>query len=439
MAGETRKVTGVTDAAPEDPRTNAAVRVLAARLGSERVEIARQCVARARAEIVDYQSPTDSHLLEDMYSVCLDYIDVLVVSLKTGQPVADEYFERVRQTAGRRVHQGVPLEAYLHAGRVWSAVCWDAVLNVARRNVPAEREAALEVSRHLSQLADRISSVAAQGYLDELTDRGLLRRDLLDALLTGKGDATSTVHLARRLRLRLEDSYAVVVVRGEGIDVEEAREQSPSARSRLDRLVEETRRSVRPSGGTVLTGLRNGELVVLYPVDAPSDLQGVRQDFSALIAGVGIEVAIGISGFHEGRGALPIAYAEAKEAVEIAARLGIHARVVGLDEVLIDHLVCASEPAQRILDDALRPLVDYDRTRQAQLVATLRAYIETRFNITKAAAALYVNPNTVVYRLERIRTLSGRDLHDIDDLLVLILALRCADQHSHRAPAKEAA
>jgi DNA-binding PucR family transcriptional regulator len=84
----------------------------------------------------------------------------------------------------------------------------------------------------------------------------------------------------------------------------------------------------------------------------------------------------------------------------------------------------ASVPAQRVLDDVLRPLVAYDATREAALVPTLRAYLDTRCNITKAAAFLFVNPNTVVYRLRRIKELTGRDPHNIDDLLVLSLALR---------------
>jgi DNA-binding PucR family transcriptional regulator len=84
----------------------------------------------------------------------------------------------------------------------------------------------------------------------------------------------------------------------------------------------------------------------------------------------------------------------------------------------------ASVPAQRVLDGVLRPLVAYDASRQAELVSTLRAYLDARYNITKAAARLFVNPNTVVYRLRRIKELSGRDPHNVDDLLVLSLALR---------------
>ena len=82
---------------------------------------------------------------------------------------------------------------------------------------------------------------------------------------------------------------------------------------------------------------------------------------------------------------------------------------------------------QRMLKDTLAPLLSYDAARRASLVPTLRAYLDARLNTTKSAEALFVNPNTVVYRLRRIKELCGRDPHDADDLLVLSLAMKLAD------------
>src|SRR3979411_2201545 len=95
-------------------------------------------------------------------------------------------------------------------------------------------------------------------------------------------------------------------------------------------------------------------------------------------------------------------------------------------------MLSSSVSAQRILKDILRPLLPYDASRKAALVPTLRAYFAARFNLTKAAESLFVNPNTVVYRLRRIKELSGRDAHDLDDLLVLLLALKLQEIRSER-------
>jgi sugar diacid utilization regulator len=412
--------------APDGAR-HEAIRAIAARLASHKAELARRVVDCSVREIVDYGIPDDRNLHQEEFNAALAHVEVLVASLESGEPVPDEYLERLRQLAARRLHQGVPLEAFLHANRLWETVCWDGVLALAHTDIPEEREAALEIGSHVLRLADRIATAVTHGYLDEVTDRGLLRRDLLDALLTAKGGGNGTTRLARMLHLRLAEHYVVVVLRGEGVEIGEARAQPPAARSTLDRIVEETRRNVRPQAGSLLTGMRNGDLVVLYPALAATDLTAVRQDCEALAAALGADVHIGISGWHEGISAIGIAYAEAKEAVEIASTRRIQGHAVGLEDVLIDSLLHSSEPGQRILRDTLGPLLSYDEARRAALVPTLRAYLDARLNITRSAAALFVNPNTVVYRLRRIKELSGRDPHDPDDLLVLSLALKLAD------------
>jgi len=410
-----------------EPERREAVLEIAARLATQREHVASRVVELSRRDIVDYGTPSDPQLIDEMYVAALQHVDALVASLRTGDPIEEEHLGRVRDIAARRSHQGVPLESFGRASRLWATVCWETVLNVTRVDAPEEREAALSIAAAVFELGDLISIVGTQSYLDEITDHGLLRRDLLEALLTAKGDDDQTVRLARRLHLRLEDSYAVVVVRGEGIEIEEAREQSPAAQSRLDRLVEETRRAVRPSAGAALTGMRNGDLVVLYPVSSAADLRLVRQECSYLAEALGSAVSIGMSGWHEGRDSVGTSYAEAKDAVAIAARSGIAGRAVVLEEVLVDHMLASSAPARRILEDVLSPLLAYDASRRSALFQTLRAYLEARFNLTKAAEALFVNPNTVVYRLRRIKDLTGRDAHELDDVIVLYLAVKLAD------------
>lgn len=404
-----------------------AIRAIAGRLAGHREQVARRVVEMSQREIVDYRSSPASRLADEQFTAALAHVDALVVSLQTGEPVDEEHFVRVRELGARRMRQGVPLESLGRAARLWATVCWQTVLDVARIESPREREAALDIAGRVFDLGDRISIVAQKAYLDEITDRGLLRRELLDALLSGSGDADRTVRLAARLHLRLHDTYIVIVVRREGIEMEEAREPSPAAQSRLDRIVDETRRMLHPPSGAALTGIRNGDLIVLYPASSATELAAVRQACQRLGVSLGAEVSIGMSGWHEGRRSLDVAYAEARDAAAIAQRLGIAGRAVDLDEVLVDHMLAASAPARRILEDVLRPLGDYDAARQAALVPTLRAYLEARCNLTKAAEALFVNPNTVVYRLKRIRELCGRDTGDLDDLLVLYLALKLQD------------
>jgi DNA-binding PucR family transcriptional regulator len=170
--------------------------------------------------------------------------------------------------------------------------------------------------------------------------------------------------------------------------------------------------------------MRHGDVVALYPVSGAAGLAKVRRECEALIEALPMDIGVGMSGWHAGLPAIASAYEEALDAADLAVVAGIRGRVVVLEEVLVDHMVRSSAHANRILAETLRPVIEYDRAHNASLLTTLRTYLETRLNLTRSAEILCVNPNTVSYRLRRIRELSGRDPRNGEDLLVLSLAVR---------------
>jgi sugar diacid utilization regulator len=405
-----------------------AVLDIADRISAHREQLARQLVQRFRAvAAAEPEFVLDDTVQRQQYTLTLESIDAFVGSLRGAEPLSDAWATRIRETAARRVNQRVSLEYFLRAARVWGEVLWDAVVAHARIDRPREREAAIEIASRLMRQVDLLSRVAMDAYLDEITDRGLLRRDLLDALLSGHGDSEGIQRQARDLHLKLAESYIVVVVRGAEMHGELGQDEPLPSRAALDRIVETTRSRVRPHAGSLLAGMRHGDLVVLYPVTGPDELEAVRHDCAELAKALTVDVSIGMSVYHTGLPGLATAYAEARDAAATASRLAIRGRAVGLDDVLIDHMLQESTHAQRLLEATLQPLTDYDRDHGAQLLATLQAYVRTHFNLTRSAEILNVHANTVVYRLRRIRELSGRDPYDVEDLVVLSLALKARD------------
>jgi DNA-binding PucR family transcriptional regulator len=179
--------------------------------------------------------------------------------------------------------------------------------------------------------------------------------------------------------------------------------------------------------------MREGEVVALCPASGPGALEEVRQgaqEMAERLTGEGF--GIGVGSWHPGRDGVAAGYAEAREAAEIAAAGG-KPTALAFDEVAIDSMLRSSPHAGRVLTDTLEPLREYDARRQAELVPTLRAYIGSGFNLTRSAGELCVHANTVVYRLKRIKELTGRDPHDPDDLLLLALGLRLWDLGARRA------
>jgi PucR family transcriptional regulator, purine catabolism regulatory protein len=73
-------------------------------------------------------------------------------------------------------------------------------------------------------------------------------------------------------------------------------------------------------------------------------------------------------------------------------------------------------------DEALTPLIEYDREHGAELLRTLGSFFAGRCSPKETATLLGVHRNTVLYRLERIRELTGFDLDDSELRLRLHLA-----------------
>ena len=73
--------------------------------------------------------------------------------------------------------------------------------------------------------------------------------------------------------------------------------------------------------------------------------------------------------------------------------------------------------------ELVRPLAEHDRERRSDLVRTLRAYFAASGNSSEAADRMFLHRNSMLYRLERVRKLTGLDLKDPGVALALQLGL----------------
>ncbi len=72
----------------------------------------------------------------------------------------------------------------------------------------------------------------------------------------------------------------------------------------------------------------------------------------------------------------------------------------------------------------LHPLREYDFKHETLLIDTLKVYFQCNGNMRRTAEALFTHYNTVVYRLDRVRSILGIDLEDADDRLQLQIAIK---------------
>ncbi len=99
--------------------------------------------------------------------------------------------------------------------------------------------------------------------------------------------------------------------------------------------------------------------------------------------------------------------------------------VLKADDHAVDLLLGGDRSLARDIGGrALAPLADETDASRDRLQKTLAAWLRHRGRTEKVAAALHVHPQTVRYRLARLRELYGDDLDDADARFELELALR---------------
>lgn len=190
-----------------------------------------------------------------------------------------------------------------------------------------------------------------------------------------------------------------------------------------------TRRQI---GGAV--GQYVDVIVTLYPLENAGQavrVRGIVEEVRAQLATrtpSGL-VGSGISRPANGLTTLRETYREAKDALSIANELGDREKTTFYGDLKLYQLLLALkernlEHLRRFFDETLAPLVEHDERKQGDLVRTLDGFFQANGNLAKAAIDLDVHRNTLVYRLERITELTGLDLNDADNRLILHLALK---------------
>ncbi|MGN6598522.1 MAG: PucR family transcriptional regulator [Actinomycetes bacterium] len=134
-----------------------------------------------------------------------------------------------------------------------------------------------------------------------------------------------------------------------------------------------------------------------------------------------------VSGSHE-LGRLTVALVEAERALVSGGsqpRVVRHAELSTLSALLERLPVDVLRP---FVDELAAPLLAHDRDHHSDLVRTLDAFVAAGGSVTDTARALYLHPNSVRLRLQRVRSLTGRDPMALDDLIALRIALVAAAQ-----------
>lgn len=258
------------------------------------------------------------------------------------------------------------------------------------------------------------------------TARREIELNVLDEILDGALRSEVTLlQQAKRLGHDLTQPHVAIIAR---ID------QTTVARARDDRwaLLEET---LTRRGSRILWRLRNNNAEIIWPAagataatDAARELhEEITQSLPAL-GGQGLAVSLAVGRVQDGLGGVRASYQEARQALSLGRRLHGPGHITRFDELGVYRLIFAAEGLKELDEfhqENLGLLLAYDRDHGGDLLRTLEAFFAATCSPKEAASILNVHRNTILYRLERIREITGLDLDDADVRLRLHLAL-CA-------------
>lgn len=253
--------------------------------------------------------------------------------------------------------------------------------------------------------------------VERLLEKNLVSEFFL-ALSRRDGDHVRVRALAARLEVDLEAPHVVVALSQSQLTAHPS--HAASAWSEVAAKVESSVALRLPGAWFDRT-----ERAVRLLVPAPDGAAHVETDIEEMVGGAKtLTLSVGISDSCADVAGFPAAFEEAAAAAEIGGLLrggpGITTfRDLGAYRYLLSSPDLGRDAGRQRLDR----LVDYDERRGTTLLGTLERYLDERGNVVGTARALYIHPNTLRQRLERIERESGIDLEQ-DDWLSLAIAVK---------------
>lgn len=185
-------------------------------------------------------------------------------------------------------------------------------------------------------------------------------------------------------------------------------------------------------GRRLLYAFKNDIIIIFLETSATATADTVNQfldlverRFVHLLPGVVFSWGVGKR--VEGTAQFKSSYQKAKAALDMGrGELGTGRRTHFDDTQLSSLLLnlAVNEEVKQIASSVLSPLLDHDDGKGMDLIKTFSVYRANSGNVSRTARELNLHRQSLLYRLRKIETLSGRSLVNPDDLFLLEFAVK---------------
>ncbi|WP_422485740.1 PucR family transcriptional regulator [Gudongella sp. DL1XJH-153] len=302
----------------------------------------------------------------------------------------------------------------------------------------------LEITRDMSKM-DFIALESAANTLrlemlkETAVNEAKLRYkgDLMDDLISGNYDSVQSIYDRGHILgwdLRRKYSLGLFNINWKGSklnenDAEWSLESRNIVKTIMDRI------AYHHTTGHISL-IKGEEIIVFWPVDENENSHTssrklrifgdeVRDTVKKRFGNVSLTLGIGCIAASVSE--VGKSYNESKDAANFGKRIFGDDSTSIFDELGIYKMLCSFSDRESLKDfipESLNRLRSYDKDKNNELIDTFEMYLKCNLNAVKTAEELFVHYKTVLYRLNRIKELTGLDIEDRDKMLELEVGLK---------------
>ncbi|MGI6142537.1 MAG: PucR family transcriptional regulator [bacterium] len=269
-----------------------------------------------------------------------------------------------------------------------------------------------------------------------------LRNDLLDEILNAEVDDTARNNLilrSRSLGWDLERNYITIAFGIDGMERYYSKDVNRGSipwRTCMEHCLKQIGDLARELDPNAIVAGHSDTIILLLRVEPAQSPQKMRQRLVKLASnireaaverldGIGLSVGIG-----ESTGSLleiGPSYREAREALLYGRSIFGPGSIVPFSELGIYRLLLRftqREDLEEFYQRTVGILVEFDAQQDSHLVPTLEALVANNGQMQKAAESFNIHYNTLKYRLQKIKELTGLDWHEAEGRLNLHIGLK---------------
>ncbi|MBR1690157.1 MAG: helix-turn-helix domain-containing protein [Oscillibacter sp.] len=265
-----------------------------------------------------------------------------------------------------------------------------------------------EVSRTACAMAT-VALNAAKAYYEEKHDRGSFVKDIIsDNIMLG-----DIYMRAKELRVAADVSRGVFVVRslrkGESVPTDVVQTMFPDRQNDF------------------VLSIGEGDVVLIHQMAegvGAKELNKIAASLEEALRSDGEStVVVGVGTVATHLRDLAKSYKEAQIAIEVGKVFDTEKYVINYENLGIGRLIyqLPTTLCEMFLQEVFKknPIDALEK----ETLFTIHKFFENNLNVSETARKLFVHRNTLVYRLEKIKKLTGLDLREFDDAITFKVAL----------------